>query len=173
MKVSYGITVHNEAEELQTLLEVLNKNIDKEDEIVVCVDGDDEKVEAVLGESLSSWQNYIVYKRKLNKDFSAQKNSVIEKASGDYIFHVDADEYPHEVLLRDIKQIIEMNEGVDLIYLPRINTVDGITEQHIQKWGWKVTAPYEIYNEKVMDTESEEYKLLKKMDLIVDENIID
>jgi len=173
LKVSYGITVHNEAEELQTLLEVLNKNIDKEDEIVVCVDGDDEKVEAVLGESLSSWQNYIVYKRKLNKDFSAQKNSVIEKASGDYIFHVDADEYPHEVLLRDIKQIIEMNEGVDLIYLPRINTVDGITEQHIQKWGWKVTAPYEIYNEKVMDTESEEYKLLKKMDLIVDENIID
>ena len=49
MKISYGITVHNEAEELQTLLEVLNRNIDKEDEIVVCVDGDDEKVEAVLG----------------------------------------------------------------------------------------------------------------------------
>ena len=65
MKISYGITVHNEAEELQKLLQVLNKNIDKEDEIVVCVDGDDEKVEAVLGESLDSWQNYIVYKRKL------------------------------------------------------------------------------------------------------------
>ena len=32
MKISYGITVHNEAEELQTLLEVLNRNIDKEDE---------------------------------------------------------------------------------------------------------------------------------------------
>ena len=63
MKISYGITVHNEAEELQKLLEVLNKNIDKEDEIVVCVDGDDEKVEAVLGESLDSRHTDIVYKR--------------------------------------------------------------------------------------------------------------
>jgi len=44
VKISYGITVHNEAEELQKLLDVLNKNIDKEDEIVVCVDGDDEKI---------------------------------------------------------------------------------------------------------------------------------
>ena len=78
MKISYGITVHNEAEELQKLLEVLSKNIDKEDEIVVCVDGNDEKVEAVLGEFLSE-HKAIVYKRKLEKDFSAQKNSVIEK----------------------------------------------------------------------------------------------
>ena len=139
MKISYGITVHNEAEELQKLLEVLNKNIDKEDEIVVCVDGDDEKVEAVLGESLSSWQNYIVYKRKLDGNFSDQKNSVIEKSSGDYVFHIDADEQPHETLLQQLKQIIEMNEGVDLIWIPRVNTVEGMTQQDIQKWGWRVT----------------------------------
>ncbi len=138
MKISYGITVHNEAEELQKLLEVLNKNIDKEDEIVVCVDGDDEKVEAVLGESLSSWQNYIVYKRKLDKDFSAQKNSVIEKASGDYIFHIDADEYPNEILIQQLKEILKINE-VDLIWIPRVNTIEGMKEEHIQRWGWRVT----------------------------------
>ena len=138
MKISYGITVHNEAEELQKLLQVLNKNIDKEDEIVVCVDGDDEKVEAVLGESLSSWQNYIVYKRKLDKDFSAQKNSVIEKASGDYIFHIDADEYPNEILIQQLKEILKINE-VDLIWIPRVNTIEGMKEEHIQRWGWRVT----------------------------------
>ena len=138
MKISYGITVHNEAEELQKLLEVLNKNIDKEDEIVVCVDGDDEKVEAVLGESLSSWQNYIVYKRKLNKDFSAQKNSIIEKASGDYIFHIDADEYPNEILIQQLKEILTIND-VDLIWIPRVNTIDGMTQEDVQKWGWRVT----------------------------------
>jgi methyl coenzyme M reductase subunit C-like uncharacterized protein (methanogenesis marker protein 7) len=65
-----------------------------------------------------------------------------------------------------------MNDGVDLIYVPRVNTIDGITEHHIQKWGWRVNAPYEIYNEKVMDNESEEYKLLKKMNLIVEEEIL-
>ena len=138
MKISYGITVHNEAEELQKLLEVLNKNIDKEDEIIVCVDGDDEKVEAVLGESLDSWQHYIVYKRKLDKDFSAQKNSVIEKSSGDYIFHIDADEYPNEILLQQLKEILKINY-VDLIWIPRVNTIDGMTQEDIQKWGWRGT----------------------------------
>ena len=138
MKISYGITVHNEAEELQKLLQVLNKNIDKEDEIVVCVDGDDEKVEAVLGESLDSWQNYIVYKRKLDGNFADQKNSVIEKSSGDYIFHIDADEYPNEILLQQLKQILEMND-VDLVWIPRVNTVDGFTQEDVQKWGWRIS----------------------------------
>ena len=138
MKISYGITVHNEAEELQKLLGVLNRNIDKEDEIVVCVDGDDEKVEAVLGESLASWHTDIVYKRKLEKDFAAQKNSVIEKSSGDYIFHIDADEYPNEILLQQLKQILEMND-VDLIWIPRVNTVDGFTQEDVQKWGWRIS----------------------------------
>jgi len=136
MKISYGITVHNEAEELQKLLEVLNKNIDKEDEIVVCVDGDDEKVEAVLGEYLSE-NKAIIYKRKLDGNFSDQKNSVIERSSGDYIFHIDADEYPNEILIQQLKQILEIND-VDLIWIPRVNTVEGMEQQHIQKWGWRV-----------------------------------
>ena len=137
MKISYGITVHNEAEELKNLLEVLNKNIDKEDEIIVCVDGDDEKVEAVLGEYISE-NKAIVYKRKLDKDFSAQKNSVIEKSSGDYIFHIDADEYPNEILLQQLKEILTIND-VDLIWIPRVNTIDGMTQEDIQRWGWRVT----------------------------------
>jgi glycosyltransferase involved in cell wall biosynthesis len=136
VKISYGITVHNEAEELQKLLDVLQKNIDKEDEIVVCVDGDDEKVEAVLGEFLSE-NNAIVYKRKLDGNFSDQKNSVIENSSGDYIFHIDADEYPNEILIQQLKQILEIND-VDLIWIPRVNTVEGMTFHHIQKWGWRV-----------------------------------
>jgi glycosyltransferase involved in cell wall biosynthesis len=137
MKISYGITVHNEAEELQKLLDVLNKSIDKEDEIVVCVDGDDEKVEAVLGEYLSE-NKAIVYKRKLDGNFSDQKNSVIEKASGDYIFHIDADEYPNEILIQQLKEILKINE-VDLIWIPRVNTIEGMKEEHIQRWGWRVT----------------------------------
>ena len=125
MKISYGITVHNEAEELQKLLDVLNKNIDKEDEIVVCVDGDDEKVEAVLGESLSSWQNYIVYKRKLDGNFADQKNSVIEKSTGDYIFHIDADEEPNEVLLQQLKRILEMlKKKIILQHITRLKLIN-------------------------------------------------
>jgi hypothetical protein len=34
--------------------------------------------------------------------------------------------------------IVLLNQEVDLFYLPRINTVSGITNEHITKWGWKV-----------------------------------
>ena len=48
MKISYGITVHNEADELNRLLEILIHKTDKEDEIVICVDGEDDGVRFVL-----------------------------------------------------------------------------------------------------------------------------
>jgi len=140
MNISYGITVYNEADELNRLLEILIHKTDEEDEIVICVDGDDDGVRFVL----DSWtQQYAhsktikVYQRTLNKDFAAQKNSVIENCKGDYIFHLDADEYPHEILLSQIKQILEVNE-VDLVWLPRVNTVEGITNEHCVKWGWRI-----------------------------------
>ena len=142
MEISYGITVHNEADELNRLLEILIHKSDKEDEIVICVDGEDDGVKFVL----DSWcQQYghnkliKVYQRKLDGDFASQKNSVIENSTGDYIFHIDADEYPHETLLGQLKQIIEMNDGVDLIWIPRVNTVEGMTQEHIQKWGWRIS----------------------------------
>ena len=141
MKISYGITVHNEAEELFRLTDLLINNIDKEDEIVICVDGDDEKVNLVLQNLQKTYQwnsNIIIYNRKLNGNFADHKNSVIEKSSGDYIFHIDADEYPHEVLLQQLKQILEMND-VDLVWIPRVNTIEGMKDEHIKRWGWRVT----------------------------------
>ena len=138
MKISYGITVHNEAEELEKLLGKLILSIDEEDEVIICVDGDDEDVKGVI-ELYSIDSRVIHYDRKLNGNFSDQKNSVIEKSTGDYIFHIDADEYPHKLLLLQIKRIIEMNDNVDLIWIPRVNTIDGMEQRHIQKWGWKVS----------------------------------
>ena len=138
MKISYGITVHSEADELNKLLGILIHKTDPEDEIVVCVDGDDEKVEAVLGEYLSE-NKAIVYKRKLDGNFAEHKNSVIEKASGDYVFHIDADEYPNEILIQQLKEILEINE-VDLIWIPRVNTIEGMKQEHVQKWGWRITG---------------------------------
>ena len=142
MKISYGITVHNEADELNKLLEILIHKTRPDDEIVICDDYSDDDTQFVL----QSWsQQYAssklikIYQRKLDGDFSAQKNSVIENSTGDYIFHIADDEYPHEVLLQQLPQIIEMNDGVDLIWIPRVNTIEGMEQHHIQKWGWRVS----------------------------------
>ena len=137
MKISYGITVHNEVDELERLLSKLLVGIEEQDEVVICVDGNHEGVRDVI--KLYSIDSRVIhYDRKLDGNFADHKNSVIEKSSGDYIFHIDADEYPHEILLQQLKQILEIN-NVDLIWIPRVNTIEGMTEEHINRWGWRVT----------------------------------
>ena len=141
MKISYGITVHNESDELNRLLEVLVHNITDEDEIVICVDGNDEKVNEVITSWIQQYghiRDFITYNRKLEGDFAAHKNSVIEKANGEYVFHIDADEYPNKILLQQLRDILQIND-VDLVWIPRVNTIDGMEQKHIQKWGWRVT----------------------------------
>ena len=141
MVISYAITTHNETEEINKLLEFLVHNTDKEDEIVILDDFSDEKTQEVF----TSWQAQYgdlktirIEQRKLNKNFAEQKNYLTSMCKGSYIFNIDADEIPHPILISQIKQILEINE-VDLIWIPRVNTVKGLTEEHIKKWGWNVT----------------------------------
>jgi glycosyltransferase involved in cell wall biosynthesis len=141
MKISYGITVHNESEELDKLLDVLVSNTDDEDEIIICDDYSNNETRDVIDHwDLHSPDSKVIrhYTRKLDGNFADHKNSVIENSTGDYIFHIDADEYPHEILLQQLKQILEIND-VDLIWIPRVNTIDGMTDEHIQRWGWRVS----------------------------------
>jgi len=158
LKISYGITVHNEINELNKLLELLTKNIDDEDEIVVCVDNSGQDQNPSLVEVFDRWSPNIVYQRKLDGNFAEHKNSVIENSSGDYIFHIDADEYPNEILLQQLKEILEIND-VDLIWIPRVNTIEGMKEEHIQRWGWRVTengwVNYPDYQSRVFRRDSE------------------
>ena len=162
MKISYGITVHNEAEELKRLLEILFKTIDDTDEVVVCVDGEDDAVRFELDvyskKFSDKFKSMKVYQRKLNRDFAAHKNSVIENSTGNYIFHIDADEYPNEILLQQLKKILEMND-VDLVWIPRVNTVEGMTQQDIQKWGWRISennwVNYPDYQSRIFKNSSE------------------
>ena len=141
MKISYGITVHNEHEELNKLLEFLIHKTHENDEIVICDDYSNEDTQFVL-QSWSQQYGHVklikIYQRKLDGDFSAQKNSVIENSVGDYIFHIDADEIPHENLVNILPKMLETND-VDLVWVPRVNTVEGLTDEHCTKWGWRVT----------------------------------
>ena len=141
MVISYAITTHNETEEINRLLEFLVHKTDLEDEIVILDDYSNEKTQEVF----TSWQAQYgdkktirVEQRKLNKNFAEQKNYLTSMCKGDYIFNIDADEIPHPILISQIKQILEIND-VDLVWVPRVNTVKGLTDEHIKKWGWNVS----------------------------------
>ena len=134
MKISYAITAHNEAEELNRLLKQLVEGKELGDEILIQLDDKaTDKVKFVVD---SYPVRSITF--PLNNDFAAFKNNLKDNCTGDYIFFIDADEYLSEHLLKLLKQVLESNSQVDCYGVPRVNTVKGLTEEHIKKWGWIV-----------------------------------
>ena len=139
MRISYAITVCNELKELTSLINFLLVRVDSEDQIVIQYDTDSVTKEVVdYLTIIGDIQKQIkIISFPLNKDFASFKNNLKSHCEGDYIFQIDADEEPSETLLERLKQILTVNE-VDIIFVPRVNTVEGLTESHIQKWGWRV-----------------------------------
>jgi len=138
MRISYAIPVHNEHVELEKLLSFLIKHIDENDEIIVqCDKGNTTpEVDKVLG----TWQGgpLRVIHFPLNGHFSNFKNNLKEHCTGDWIFQIDADELPHESLITNLKELLKLNSTTEMFLVPRVNTVEGLTQEHINKWRWNV-----------------------------------
>ena len=139
MKISYAVTVKDEFLEIQTLLQKLITLKQPQDEIVVLWDSKngDTQVETYLRKMNVEKTYFAWYPYEFDGHFANLKNKLTEYCSGDYIFQIDADEYPHEVLMDNLHAILEEN-NVDVVLVPRVNTVVGLTSDHIQKWGWNV-----------------------------------
>jgi len=140
MKISYAITVCNEIEEIKRLVPFLLKNKRPKDEIVILYDeknGNPDVLDFLLPYNIKpnvqTWRCF-----DWNNNFADWKNILNDYCSGDYIFQIDADEMISEYMVGNLYEILELNPDVDLIFVPRINTVEGITQEHIDKWGWNV-----------------------------------
>jgi len=140
MKISYAITVCNEFVEIQRLVNFLLQYKRQQDNIVILYDeanGDPEVENFLRTHSING--EFAWYKDKFNNHFADWKNKLTSFCSGDYIFQIDADEIPTKTLLEHLPDVIDSNPNVDVLLVPRINTVDGLTPEHIAKWGWRVT----------------------------------
>ena len=134
MKISYAITVYNELDEIIQLLELLKNTKRAEDEIVVLFD---DKGPDLVWKYLQSQEQYItLHPADFKNDFAEWKNKLSKLCKGDVIVNLDADEIPNIHLIENLPYIIENNES-DIILVPRVNIIKGITENHIKRWGWK------------------------------------
>lgn len=143
MKISYAIPVCNEHKELKRLLDFLEVNIQKEDEVVVqCDKGNTtpEVYKVINSERYSNGfrEQFKVIEFPLRGDFASFKNNLKENCSGEWIFQIDVDELPHESLITNLIELLKANPHTDLFLVPRVNTVDGLTQFHINKWRWNV-----------------------------------
>lgn len=147
MKVSFAITTHNEVDSLENLITQLRTFIEDsgvgqesgtEDEIVILDDYSINSDTVRILESHSEEPYISLHRRNLDRDFGAQKSYLNTLCSGDFIFQIDADEMLAPKLLENLHEIMEKNPRVDLWLVPRVNTVENLTEEHIQQWGWRV-----------------------------------
>jgi hypothetical protein len=140
INVTYAITVVSELEEITRLVDFLLPRIGQEDDILIQYD--DEKVtKEVKGylDIVSQLNKKVtVIGFPLNDDFASFKNNLKNHAQGIFIFQVDADEIPHEYIVTNMSQLLEANKEVDLFFVPRVNTVKGLTSEHVKKWGWQL-----------------------------------
>ena len=141
INITYAITVCNELEEITKLVDFLKDRIKKDDEILIQYD------ETSVTDAIKNYLTILsqlhtdtikVIGYPLNNDFASFKNNIKNNANGIFIFQIDADEIPSEYLVENLSEFIEFNKDVDLFFVPRINTVEGLTQKHIKKWKWNV-----------------------------------
>ena len=141
MKIGYFITACNELDELTRLLIMLKTNITENDCIGILLDEDNHTAEmSELCERFLLPDNSIrLAYAPLNHDFATFKNVGYDLLDDcDWIFQIDADELPSSSLMDNLHEILILNPDIGLIYVPRINTVEGLTKNHVDKWGWNV-----------------------------------
>lgn len=194
MKISYLITCCSERETLDRLLEKLYKTIDiNKDEIIILMDTMTAswtveiiekhtgfKIESVRIDNKKNKSTDLSYKdykfgnkafaHDLNNDYGSHKNYGIEKCKGDFIMQLDGDELPPDSLLgENLHELIESNPSIEAYAIPRLNVFNGVTDAEAIRWGWRLTPSKSIILEKTLDTNSSEYKFLKKNGYIIEE----
>jgi len=170
MKISYAILCSTELEETKRLVNFLLENKNKNDEIVVVRDSGWNNVgvkpdRILLHEFLSDLEidKKIVYEEYLfENNFSAIKNYLNSLCTGDYIFQLDADEEVSTTFISQVHDILLSNPGIELFWVPRINIVNGLTDEHVKKWGWRVTT-HSMTKEQVVNYPDYQGRLYKNI----------
>jgi len=160
--ITYAITVCTEYNEIKKLIPYLLDNKDPNDEIVVLYDNKNGDVK--VWEFLQTHKNIKSHQIEFDFNFSNLKNTLNSYCTQDYIFNIDADELPNLDFIKNIHNIIKNNPEVEMFWVPRINTVEGITMEHIKKYGWVIGKIPNFTTYKKVS--KEEYFLLKTYNLI-------
>ncbi len=143
MSISFAITAYNEHEELQVLLSQLEQIAKSDDEIVIQLDSKaTPEVLSLVDQFINRDFTFTVKKCvfDLNNHFADFKNNLKSYCTKDWVFQIDADETLSETFSRVIHEVLDANDGIDLIAVPRVNIVKGLEQNDIIQWHWQVNS---------------------------------
>ena len=136
--ISYGILVCNEHRELDRLLSLLVPFVRPVDEVVVLID--QKKATYEVYDTLARYPQVLKRDGDFTGNFADWRNLLTSLCSKDWVFQIDADEAVAPGLIGSLRAYIESNEYVDALAVPRVNTVQGLTQEDIDKWHWQVNV---------------------------------
>lgn len=136
--ISFAVTTHNEGEYIKTLLDQLIPTLENTDEIVILDDNSYDPDTVKILEEYSRIEGISLNRKQFTDDFAEHKNWLNYLCREEYIFQLDADECLHPHLSEYIRELVGHNPYVDLFWLPRVNTVEGLTQDDIINWRWQV-----------------------------------
>lgn len=111
-KVIFSVVVLTKNEEVN--IERCLRSVAFADEIIIIDDYSTDKTVEIAKKYKAQ-----VFQRRLEDDFSAQRNFGLEKAKGEWILYVDADEEVAPFLFQEIKNAVERNDGHDSYFIHR------------------------------------------------------
>lgn len=141
--ISYCITVYNEYDEISRLLSAIKEVLQNNDEIVVVQTHRNEsdkqsEIYDKIEKTIKSYTNkHFIF--HFDNNFADMKNFMSSKADiqNKYIINFDADEIMDPSMLIGLRRFLSESD-TDVFYLPRVNIVDGITSEDINKWSWNL-----------------------------------
>lgn len=108
MKISAVVLTKNEEKNIVDCLDSLTFC----DELIIIDDYSEDKTQEIVEAYQKSHQNVSFFKRKLNDNFSDQRQFGIEKAKNDWILFIDADERVTKELADEINScLFEQHDG--------------------------------------------------------------
>lgn len=130
MKLTIIIPVYNIKEYIERCVSSLGNITDTEIEILIIDDGSTDGSDIVCDKLSQANKNVKVIHQK-NMGLSEARNTGIRKASGDYIFFVDGDDYLSDGAVGYILNAIKTNS--DIYIIDHANVYDGIKKEIIEK----------------------------------------
>jgi glycosyltransferase involved in cell wall biosynthesis len=169
LKISFLICTHNEGDGyLGPLFNAIGEFCKKTSNELVILDdiSTDDSTIKKINEAHEKYNAKVVYNSLFDGQehhFGRHKTFGSRACSGEWIFLIDGDEYPHPTLLDNIEEILDLNKDVDLIKVPRLNYIEGMTNADVLKWGWRVQ---EIEGKRYINPPDYQHRLYKNSQVI-------
>ena len=112
-KISVIVPIYNAEKYIARCLDSILMQEDSNIELILINDGSTDKSEEIVKTYLGKYKSSIKYMKKENSGVANTRNVGLEKATGDYIIFVDADDYIDKNLFKSLEPYMEQN--IDII----------------------------------------------------------